>query len=123
MKNHASKQSHNHDDARADDVDRANVPPNAPSDVPAKPQSKQKLLADLLGRDSGATLDEMIAATRWLPHTTSAALTGLKKKGYAISSDKLDGVRTDRAVAPGPSTARSPLLRAVRQAFSSRLSR
>jgi hypothetical protein len=63
-------------------------------------QTKQKLLADLLIRDSGATLDEMISATGWLPHTTRAALTGLKKKGYAISSDKVDGVRTYRAVSP-----------------------
>lgn len=63
-------------------------------------QTKQKLLADLLIRDSGATLDDMISATGWLPHTTRAALTGLKKKGYAISSDKVDGVRTYRAVSP-----------------------
>lgn len=66
----------------------------------AKPASKQRLVANLLLRDSGATLDEMIAATGWLPHTTRAALTGLKKKGYALSSDKVDGVRTYRAVAP-----------------------
>jgi hypothetical protein len=42
----------------------------------------------------------MIAVTGWLPHTTRAALTGLKKKGYAISSDKVDGVRTYRGIAP-----------------------
>jgi hypothetical protein len=51
-------------------------------------------------RDEGATLNDMIAATGWLPHTTRAALTGLKKKGYAISSDKVDGVRTYRGIAP-----------------------
>jgi len=65
-----------------------------------KQPSKQQQLVDLLIRDSGATLEEMVAATGWLPHTTRAALTGLKKKGYALSSDKLDGVRTYRAVAP-----------------------
>ena len=66
----------------------------------SKRQTKQQLLADLLARDEGATLDQMIAATAWLPHTTRAALTGLKKKGYSLSSDKVDGVRTYRAVAP-----------------------
>src|SRR6185503_1528824 len=66
--------------------------PNAPS--------KQQQLAALIVRDEGATLDQMIAVTGWLPHTARAALTGLKKKGYAISSDKVDGVRTYRAVAP-----------------------
>jgi hypothetical protein len=65
-----------------------------------KTPSKQQQLAALVLRDEGATLDQMIAATGWLPHTTRAALTGLKKKGYALSSDKVDGVRTYRAVAP-----------------------
>lgn len=71
-----------------------------PSTDMAKPPSKQQLLADLLVRDEGATLDQLIDATGWLPHTTRAALTGLKKKGYALSSDKVGGVRTYRAVAP-----------------------
>ena len=65
-----------------------------------KAVTKQQQLAALIVRDEGATLDQMIAATGWLPHTTRAALTGLKKKGYVISSDKVDGVRTYRAVAP-----------------------
>jgi Protein of unknown function (DUF3489) len=39
----------------------------------------------LLQRDSGATLNEIIAATGWLPHTSRAALTGLRKRGYAIA--------------------------------------
>ncbi|MFL6720312.1 MAG: DUF3489 domain-containing protein [Sphingomonas sp.] len=74
---------------------QANVLAQAPN-IP----SKQQQLAALVVRDEGATLDQMVAATGWLPHTTRAALTGLKKKGYVISSDKVDGVRTYRAVAP-----------------------
>lgn len=70
------------------------------SAAPQKVPSKQQQLAALIVRDEGATLDQMIAATGWLPHTTRAALTGLRKRGYAISSDKIDGVRTYRAVAP-----------------------
>lgn len=62
--------------------------------------TKRDKLAALLLRDEGATLEQMIAATGWLPHTTRAALTGLKKRGYAIDSDTIDGVRTYRAVAP-----------------------
>lgn len=31
----------------------------------------------------GASLDELAGATGWLPHTTRAALTGLRKKGHA----------------------------------------
>ena len=65
-----------------------------------KAPSKQQQLAALVVRNEGATLDQMIAVTGWLPHTTRAALTGLRKKGYAISSDKVDGVRTYRGIAP-----------------------
>jgi len=71
-----------------------------PHAAAVKAPSKQQQLAALVLRNGGATLDQMIAATGWLPHTTRAALTGLKKKGYALSSDKVDGVRTYRAVAP-----------------------
>ena len=73
---------------------------NAPVAAPARQVTKRDQLAALLVRDEGATLDQMIAATGWLPHTTRAALTGLRKAGYAIDSDKIDGVRTYRAVAP-----------------------
>lgn len=79
------------------------IPPPAPIATPASPPvklTKRDELASLLLRDDGATLDQMIAATGWLPHTTRAALTGLRKTGYAIDSDKVDGVRTYRAVAP-----------------------
>ncbi len=52
--------------------------------TPTKPLSKIGTVADLLRREGGATLAELVAATGWQPHTTRAALTGLRKKGYAI---------------------------------------
>ena len=73
---------------------------NTPAGPTAHPeQSKRERLINLLERDSGATLDEMVTLTGWLPHTTRAALTGLRKKGHVITSDKIDGVRTYRAAA------------------------
>jgi hypothetical protein len=77
----------------------SNSEPDTPGGAPKEP-SKQQQLAALIVRDKGATLDQMIAVTGWLPHTTRAAMTGLRKKGYAISSDKVDGVRTYRGIAP-----------------------
>ena len=74
--------------------------PVATASSPPIKLTKRDQLAGLLVRDEGATLDQMIAATGWLPHTTRAALTGLRKSGYAIDSDKVDGLRTYRAVAP-----------------------
>ena len=58
------------------------------------------LILSLLQRKGGASIADLVSATGWLPHTTRAALTGLRKSGYAIDSDKVDGVRTYRAVAP-----------------------
>ena len=57
--------------------------------MPAKPQTKSDLVRALLARADGATIDQLVAATGWLPHTTRAMLTGLKKKkGHIIASEK-----------------------------------
>ena len=50
--------------------------------------SKLSTVIDLLGRKKGAGIEELIAATGWLPHTTRAALTGLRKRGYAIERER-----------------------------------
>ena len=63
----------------------------APDNIPAKRQSKADLVLGLLKRPEGATIDHLVAATGWLPHTTRAALTGLKKKGHTLASEKLEG--------------------------------
>jgi hypothetical protein len=54
--------------------------------------SKSAAVIALLQRDEGATLIEMVEATGWLPHTTRAALTGLRKKGHAIARGKRGNV-------------------------------
>ena len=65
--------------------------------APAEPRvNKSDLVVELLQRAGGATLDEMVGVTGWLPHTTRAALTGLKKKGLQVTSEKADGVRRYR---------------------------
>ncbi len=46
--------------------------------------SKQALVISMLSGKSGATLDALVEATGWLPHTTRAALTGLRQKGFSI---------------------------------------
>ena len=38
----------------------------------------------LLLRDKGTSIEELTVATGWLPHTTRAALTGLRKRGYVL---------------------------------------
>ncbi|MBX7501669.1 DUF3489 domain-containing protein [Qipengyuania sp. YG27] len=60
----------------------------------AEPKRETKIdkVIALLKRKQGATLDEMVKATGWLPHTTRAAMTGLKKKGHTIERDKRGGM-------------------------------
>lgn len=62
----------------------------------ASTPAKYQQVVDLLKRDGGTTLDEMATLANWLPHSTRAFLTGLRKKGHAIDSEKIDGVRRYR---------------------------
>jgi hypothetical protein len=35
-------------------------------------------------------LEALVEATGWLPHTTRAALTGLRKRGYTVLLERQD---------------------------------
>lgn len=67
---------------------------SAPKAVDPSPRSESKIaeVNRLLERVEGATLAELVKATGWLPHTTRATLTGLKKKGKVITRGKRDDV-------------------------------
>jgi hypothetical protein len=62
--------------------------PTPPSTVPVTKPSKIAQVVELLGREGGATLAELVEATGWLPHTTRAALTGLRHKGHVIEKTR-----------------------------------
>jgi len=71
-----------------DDAQIIHIETSSPSNAKPPRQTKAAVVLALLEREEGATLDELIAATNWLPHTTRAALTGLRKKGHAIDRSK-----------------------------------
>lgn len=75
------------DKSAATPIDIASPTPIAP----ARATTKSALLVDLLSRTEGATISQIVEATGWLSHTVRAALTGLKKKGHALTSDKPEG--------------------------------
>jgi hypothetical protein len=52
--------------------------------------SKLSIVIDLLARKRGAGIEELASVVGWLPHTTRAALTGLRKRGYAIERERFD---------------------------------
>jgi hypothetical protein len=55
--------------------------------------TKQEALIAMLRAEGGATIDEIVAALGWRPHTVRGALAGaLKKKlGLTITSEKVEG--------------------------------
>jgi hypothetical protein len=79
----------------ADAHDHAAVP------LVGKPGTKQALIINLLERDEGATLQDLMDATGWLPHTTRAALTGLRRKGLSLDKSKNAEGRTTYHIALG----------------------
>jgi hypothetical protein len=94
------------------------------SKVAPREGTKMARVIGLLQRGDGATLAELIAATNWLPHTTRAALTGLRKRGYPVTLDRADKERGSTYfiprdhvfvdVNPGVATIDRPPARAAR---------
>jgi Protein of unknown function (DUF3489) len=74
----------------------------------AGPRAGSKLAAvvDLLRREGGATIDQLADAMGWLPHTTRAALTGLRKRGFGIDRRKAKDERAGAyVIVDGPAAA------------------
>lgn len=74
--------------AAAEDTDASTPPPEVEPASPEKRPTKIRQVIELLRRDLGATLEELTSATGWQPHSTRAALTGLRKKGCVIEKSK-----------------------------------
>jgi hypothetical protein len=62
----------------------------SPTPRPAAPGGKLGVLLKAIGRKQGATLAELTAATGWQAHTTRAALTRLRQRGFpaALTEDR-----------------------------------
>ena len=76
-------------------------------DAQPRAGSKIALVIKLLSAARGATLDALVKATDWLPHTTRAALTGLRKRGYEIEKERHEGRRTTYRIVRGPTVRKA----------------
>lgn len=75
--------------------------PAATATPAVKPPYKLDQVEVLLMRPDGASIAEIMAATGWQQHSVRGAMAGtLKKRGLAITSDKVDGTRRYRAERP-----------------------
>ena len=65
----------------------------APEPVRRRSGTKQEALIAMLRAEGGASIDEIVAATNWAPHSIRGAISGaLKKKlGLTITSERVDG--------------------------------
>lgn len=84
----------------------AKAPPRSTPSEPdrkhnTKPKTKIATIVGLLQRGNGATLQELNAASGWQPHSTRAALTGLRKKGHVIEKSKRDDATCYRITGEG----------------------
>jgi len=58
-----------------------------------RPRGKLETVLSAIEADEGATLEELVTATSWLPHTTRAAITRLRQRGFDIRLVEHDGRR------------------------------
>ena len=52
------------------------------------PRTKKAQLIRMLSRKTGADVSAISEKLGWLPHTTRAAVSGLRKSGFEITSEK-----------------------------------
>ena len=62
-----------------------NTQTTTPEITAPRASSKQAKLVAMLSRKSGVTLSKASGILGWQTHTTSAAMTGLRKRGYEIT--------------------------------------
>ena len=77
---------------RAEPKPSSAKPKGKTSPAMARPGTKQALMIDLLKRKKGATIEEIVEATGWQPHSVRGAISGtLKKKlGLAVTSVRVE---------------------------------
>ena len=54
----------------------------------SKPRTKKAQLIRMLSRKTGADVSTISEMLGWLPHTTRAALSDLRKSGFELTSEK-----------------------------------
>jgi hypothetical protein len=61
--------------------------------LPVRAGTKQSALIEMLRRDTGATIEEMVTATGWQAHTVRGAIAGAMKKRLSlkVESGKVEG--------------------------------
>ena len=92
--------SENADTIQSDPESRSNF-----KSSPLREPSKLSQVMLMLSRESGSTIEEVSKAMGWLPHTTRATLSGLRKRGIRITRLTCEGERgSSYSIEPSPET-------------------
>jgi hypothetical protein len=89
------------DETPGSDMTDGNRQERPSSPAPSRPVGKLGSVLAALRAEGGATLVELVASTGWLPHTTRAALTGLRKRGYPVQLAERNGRKAYRLTEAG----------------------
>ena len=73
------------------EVEKATEPPEAKIKV----NSKKRIMIEMLSRDEGASIKQMMDATSWLKHSVHGAMANLKKEFFAKHGKTITGSNTD----------------------------
>ena len=71
----------------------------------SKPATKKAQLIRMLSRKAGADVAAISEKFGWLPHSTRAALTGLRKSGYELDAENPGNGKPLRYRITGKTTA------------------
>ena len=76
-----------------DDQSDAPTTETATAPVQRRKGTKQAALTAMLSAEGGATIDEIVAALQWQPHSARGVMSGALKKrlGLTITSEKVEG--------------------------------
>ena len=89
------------EDAATTDADATPPPAAEPAaaapTAAARPGGKLGRVLDAVAAEDGATLAELAALTGWQPHTTRAALTRLRRRGFVLVLGSAEGAGDRKA--------------------------
>ncbi len=71
-------------------------PAIGPASSALRPGGKLGTVMEAIARPNGASLDELVAMSGWLPHTTRAAVTRLRQRGHDVTLRTIDGRKAYR---------------------------
>lgn len=89
---------------KSNDAEKGRADPDGAATLPRAGSKTARLIA-LLQKPKGSSIDDIVTALGWLPHTTRAAITGLRKRGFAVERTRSGDGKATYRITEGPADA------------------